>query len=354
MRVLILSPTVFPAVTGNAVTVERWRSALGQKGIDVAVFESRAAVARDFADFADRFRPDVLHVHHAFRAGFLLLDPLVASKYGQLPVVASPGGTDIHLDLHDPARRDAVARVFRMARVIIAQSPETARSLSRHVPGLDGRIALVPKSLFWFGDALFDLRAAAGCGRGNVLFFLPAGIRPVKGNMECLRAFEKVHRARPDARFVAAGPEMDAAYAARFRQEIGRLAACASWIGCIEPEAMRSAYDGADVVLNASFSEGLSNALLEAIAAGCPVLATDIPANRGPVLGTGDSAPAGCLYDPYDAEDFVRKAIGMIDDGERKARYGRSLLQRRSAWTDTDAEAAGLIRAYEIALSTPD
>ena len=44
--------------------------------------------------------------------------------------------------------------------------------------------------------------------------------------------------------------------------------------------AMAPLYRGAKVYINASLHEGSSNAVLEAIAAGCPILLSDIPENR--------------------------------------------------------------------------
>lgn len=114
---------------------------------------------------------------------------------------------------------------------------------------------------------------------------------------------------------------------------------------------MRSAYESADVVLNTSFAEGLSNAILEAIAAGRPVLASDIPGNRGPVRGLNGDRPAGLLFDPRNPEDFVGQALRLIDDPEERAALGQDGQARAARWPAAEDEADGLIRAYEIGLS---
>jgi glycosyltransferase involved in cell wall biosynthesis len=63
---------------------------------------------------------------------------------------------------------------------------------------------------------------------------------------------------------------------------------------------MQSAYKESDIVLSSSFSEGFPNSLLEAAAAGKPILASDIPGNRQPVLGEKGDQPAGILFNPHD------------------------------------------------------
>jgi len=351
MRVLILAPNVFPGISGNAITVERWRRSLTGKGIIVEVLNCQALTTSAFVACLERFDPNIIHVHHAFRAGSVLLHPVVAEKHAHFSVVVSPGGTDINQDLDVPERRDAVRQVFRMAGAIVMQSPETAECLLRHMPDLDNRIIHVPKAVCWFGNESYDLRRIAGCNDRNTLFFLPAGVRPVKGNLECLMAMQKVHAIRPHIRFAAAGPAIVLEYAERFAQEVKKLSAFAVWIAGISPAAMRSAYDASDIVLNSSFSEGRSNSLLEAVASGRPVLASNIPGNLWPVLGDNEDEQAGLLYELSDADDFVAKAVRLIDDESLRVRFGRATQSRISRLPDSEAEADGLIAAYHKALA---
>ncbi len=208
----------------------------------------------------------------------------------------------------------------------------------------------MPKSFYWLGHDAFNLRKASGFDPGDFLFFLPAGIRPVKGNLECLRAFEKVHAARPWARIIFAGPPLDIEYFAQFEKKIWESRAFASWIPSIPPAAMRSAYETSDIVLNASSSEGLSNALLEAIAAGKPVLASDIAGNWWPVLGEDGGPPTGCPFKRDDPEDFTRHALRFIDDKEFREAFSQAGRQRASAWPAPEMEADGLLQIYRAGI----
>ncbi|MFH1124552.1 MAG: glycosyltransferase, partial [Pseudomonadota bacterium] len=345
-RILILTPTTLPSVTGNAITVERWKQSLNKKDFLVEAMSTEGTSASNLLEQVERFQPDLIHVHHAFRAGTLLLHPPFTSEGNGTPLVVSPSGTDINMDLKDPKRRETVLRVFRMAHVIIAQGSETEQRLKEHLSELTDRIVNVPKAFSWLGNDRYDLRTVAGCGPGDILFFLPAGIRPVKGNLECLAAMGKVHALRPNVRVVFAGPALDTDYTARFEQEVRRLNTFAHWIPLIPPEAIRSAFETADVVLNTSSSEGLSNSLLEAIAAGRPVLVSDIPGNRLPVLGENGDPPAGTLFDPQDQDDFIRHAIKLIDDERIRNAFGQAGRLRASQWPTPETEADGLIAAY--------
>jgi glycosyltransferase involved in cell wall biosynthesis len=113
---------------------------------------------------------------------------------------------------------------------------------------------------------------------------------------------------------------------------------------------MPSAYNASQVVLNFSFSEGLSNALLEAIASGRPVLATNIAGNRYPVLGTDGDQPAGILFDPKDPNDFTRSAVRLVDDVDFRRSFEQAIRTRNLSRPTPETEAAGLMAVYESAI----
>jgi len=350
IRILILTPSAFPALTGNAVTTERWRRSLTSKGMAVEVLPVDGSDRLALPELLQRFRPDLIHVHHASKSASLLINWQAGLETISLPLVVSPGGTDINLDFSEPGRKESIVRVLTMARVIVTQSLEMSENLSRQIPAVAGKIVNVPKASSWFGDEFCDIRKIADCRPGEILFFLPAGLRPVKGNLECLLGMERVHQMRAGIRFIAAGPPIDLEYARRFENEVDRLSAFATWIRAIPPAAMRSAYEASDIVLNTSFSEGLSNSLLEAMAALRPFLASDIPGNRRLVPSGDGQIQAGCYFNPHSPEDFVGKAVHLIDDPSFRNSLREAARLQKSKLPTPEQEADGLISAYQRAL----
>ncbi len=353
VRILILTPTAFPSTTGNASTTERWRRSLIHQGHHVQVLATENLDIFVLRQTLSRFKPDLIHLHHAFRTGELLfkLNPKWANNGGGL--IVSPGGTDIHLDTGVEDRRRIITQVFEMAKAVIAQSDEMMQRILHFYPGLRDRITMIPKSFCWMGEEAFDLRKTSNCGSEDILFFLPAGIRPVKGNLEALYLLERVYALRPSIRAVFAGPILDKDYAARFREEVERLHAFARWLQPIPFQAMHSAYRGADVILNFSFSEGISNVLLEAKALGKPILASDIPGNRGAVLGDQKDSSAGLLFDLHSSEDFTQKALRLVDDRELRKKLGQAGKNQAALLPTPEEEARGLLRVYERVLNKP-
>jgi glycosyltransferase involved in cell wall biosynthesis len=320
-------------------------------GLDVQAAATEGLDAEDLRRRIDRFRPALLHVHNAYRAGGILLERPLADCWSWFPLVVSPSGTDLNIESKRESGREIVCEVLGRADAIVVQSEEGRERLAESLFGTTDRVHLVPKSFVWLGEDSSDLRGIAGAGPDDILFFMPAGIRPVKGNLECLHAFEKIHRLRPRVRIAFAGPSLDREYAERFRQEVERRKSFACWIPSIAPASMRSAYGAADVILNGSVSEGLSNVLLEGKAAGRPLLASDIPGNRWPVLGSPGDPPMGLLFERSGTDDLVEKALRLIDDGDLRRRLGEAGASYASRMPGPRDEARALIGVYEAATS---
>jgi L-malate glycosyltransferase len=354
LRILILTPTAFPTITGNAMTVERWRRSLCHIGHTVRVLCSLGVEANELAQEIRRFQPDVIHAHHGVKSGALLLTKAVEEATARIPFTVSPAGTDINReqgrDGDATATLETFLRVCRASRGIIVQSPWVLQCIRDLVLDMVDRIFHVPKAFLWQGDEEMDLKKALAGQSEKFLFFLPAGIRPVKGNLACLEGLAKVNQARPQVCVVFAGPALDAPYAEQFSAMIGRFSAFARWIPQIPPAAMHAAYRSADAVLNVSFSEGLSNCLLEAIAAGRPILASDIPGNRWLVLGNPGDLPCGDLFDPRNPDDFIQKAIRLVDDEERRRDFVAACRLRAANLPTPEEEVAGLDRIYRTVM----
>ena len=346
-RVLILAPHLLPRVRGNAVTAERWRHLLTIQGLPVQLLETDNLDTHHLIACIEDFSPEIIHGHHAVKAGHFFLDPPIAERYADLPLVISLAGTDISFFDREA---ETVSRVLRRAAIIISQNPWFSSRLQQIDPDFVKRTHTITKSVFFTGHTPYDLRKLCGWQATDTVFFLPAGIRPVKGNLECLLALEHVWESRPELKAVFAGPILDEVYGGKFIGEIERSWSFARWIPLIPPDAMGAAYASADIVLNASFSEGLSNVILEAMAIGRPILASDIAANRRPVQGEKGEPPCGLCFRPGDVENFKRQALALIDDRSLRESLGQAGQKRIAARHRPEDEAAGLIRAYEMAM----
>jgi len=80
---------------------------------------------------------------------------------------------------------------------------------------------------------------------------------------------------------------------------------------------------GADLLIHPAYSESAGMALLEALVAGLPVLATDICGYAHYI----EDAEAGCLTaSPFSQKAFDTALAGMLADSEARARWSRNAL----------------------------
>ncbi|HSE69055.1 MAG TPA: glycosyltransferase family 4 protein, partial [Gemmatimonadales bacterium] len=112
---------------------------------------------------------------------------------------------------------------------------------------------------------------------------------------------------------------------------------------------IRPLYELAELVLLPTWDEGLSQALLEALALGCPVIASAVPGNAY-VLKDGVN---GRLL-PLDAPDQWAKAIDQLL-GDQALRERLGAAGRRTAREDfsLDRTVAGTIAVYCDVLAQP-
>ncbi len=135
---------------------------------------------------------------------------------------------------------------------------------------------------------------------------------PVKGLDDLLRALAIV-RQRFASHLVLVGDGPERSRLEELATELD-LAKCVSFVGVREdvPEILKAC----DVFVFPSQTEGMPNALLEAMAAGCAIVCTDVPGNRDLITDshTGLTVPAG---DPDAFADAVVKLLANRDLSDR-------------------------------------
>lgn len=89
-----------------------------------------------------------------------------------------------------------------------------------------------------------------------------------------IRAFSSIVAAYPQARLTIAGEGPERSSLVQQARDLG-IESQVTFAGRLDPEKMASLYISADIMLNASRVDNMPNALLEAMAAGVPIVSTD-------------------------------------------------------------------------------
>ena len=274
---------------------------------------------------------DVLHVHEPAVPSLSLLACWVASG----PIVAT-----VHTAMPrsrvllaaQPVLRSALEKID--GRIAVSEAART--TLVEH---LGGDAVLIPN-----GVATKRYRYAEPLdgwpGEGGAIGFLGRMDEPRKGLSVLLRAFDLLAAQRPNLRLLIAGPgDAD--------EQQGKLPAAlrdrAVFLGEVtETEKVRVLHS-VDVFCSPNTGgESFGIVTAEAMAAGVPVVASDIEAFQQ-VLRGGE---AGELFAAGDAADLARAVGRLLDDPARRAALSAAALAAVADY-DWSVVARGVLSVYE-------
>jgi glycosyltransferase involved in cell wall biosynthesis len=227
--------------------------------------------------------------------------------------------------------RGLLTRAARRATLLVASSSTAADFLVSELDAPRERVHVVPNSVELEQPAAGreEWRARLGLAESTVVATMLGNFHRGKDHRTLLRAWRIVLDRMPgDAVLLlagrAAGTE-DATKALAFDLDLG---SAVRFLG--EIEDVSGLLAASDVAVLSSRSESFPNALIESLAAGLPVAATDAPGIRE-VLGENQLA---FLSAPGNADELAAKLVELISSGSLRRRLGdenRRLAARRSS-----------------------
>lgn len=234
---------------------------------------------------------------------------------------------------------------------VLGLSGGLARLMQRWIAQDCARVGVVSEALqhelMWRGVAAEKIRLMPmgvnvpdvppdPAGRRPQLIAFAGRLVEKKGVEVLLAAFRRLATTFPEARLCVAGggPEFS-----RHRQQTRSLGLDdrVEFLGAVPHERVRALFAQAVVAVMPSVtardgdSEGLGLVMLEAMAGGCPVIATDLPAVRG-VIRQGVN---GLLFPERDAGALAESISQLLRDralASRLAAEGHREVQARFAW----------------------
>jgi len=217
-------------------------------------------------------------------------------------------------------------------------------AVSEDIPPVYGlpasKFAVVPNGLSPdFADGPFPLPGVEK--RPGIKWLVSVGnVVPYKGHLEILKAFSDIAPGNPDWELVVVGSvDMDAGWARLLQDEAERMgiARRIHWIGWVED--VRPFLASADLFVMPSHVEGHPYCLMEAMAFGLPVVATEVSGVR---MLLGRNAE-GIVVPPRDKGALASGILEAIARKQADSRFGLVNAERiRSSFTRSSmCEMAG-------------
>ncbi|MBI3298081.1 MAG: glycosyltransferase [Elusimicrobia bacterium] len=252
-------------------------------------------------------------------------------RWAGLAGLAAPGGPPLVLT-HQGASLaftdDAavLAALLGRARRVTAVSRAGLRELLRVHPGVRRKASVVPNGAP-VGPAPRRRSDAGLLSVGRVAAY--------KGLDILALALARLREEGLSARWTVVGPDQTGGRFARFVERLG-LTPYVRLTGALPPARVRALMAGCGVFVQPSRAEGLPMALLEAMAAGAPVLAADAGGCREAVRAGRD----GLLAAPGEPEALARALRRLLGDGALRRRLGAAAKRRSCDFTWAKAAAA--------------
>jgi glycosyltransferase involved in cell wall biosynthesis len=284
----------------------------------------------------DGFDFDVIDAHYYYPDG--VAATLLGSWFGK-PVTVTARGTDINLIPSHRGPRHWLQWAGRRARASIGVSAalvQRMRDLAFDPARLHVMRNGVDLDRFRPQDGM-ALRQRLGLGTGPVLLTV-GNLHEHKGQRLVLDALARLHADCPGMRLVIVGEGPDRSWLQARADALG-VADAVQFAGTVPNTELSHWYSAADVLLLASSREGWPNVLLEAMACGTPVAASDV----GGVREIVQQPVAGRVVAVRSAEAFaaaVRDLLALPADRSAVRDYAAQFR-----WERTSEDQLALFRA---------
>jgi 1,2-diacylglycerol 3-alpha-glucosyltransferase len=268
---------------------------------------------------------DIVHVHHPFLTGRLAIR--YCKPYGIPIVFTNHTRYDLYTHAYFPVIPEIVGDAFLQAYLprfckscdlVIAPSPGMREVLKRF--GVSRNVVVVPNGVDltpFKGQVEPVSRAELGFSEKDVLLIYTGRLGPEKNLPFLLRAFAGLAKTYDNVGLliVGDGPERDNL---EDRVQYMEIAPRVRFTGMVSYQDLPAYLAAADAFVTASVTEVHPLSVVEAMAAGLPVLGIQSP-------GVGDTVEdgvTGLLAPEEDLALFTAKLVRLVTDPERRIKLG--------------------------------
>jgi glycosyltransferase involved in cell wall biosynthesis len=296
---------------------------------------------------------DIVHVHHPFLSGGLALR---YCRHLGIPIVfTNHTRYDLYAQVYLPMIPDPLSRTFlqgylpgfcRAVDLVIA--PSQGLQVVLRDLGVDSPVEVVPNGveLEPFQKAAPASRSSLGLGSDDVALIYVGRLGLEKNVAFLLRTFRGVRSAASRAHLVLVGGGPEAENLRGLAGDLG-LTEAVHFTGAVPYERVAGLLAACDAFVTASVSEVHPLSVIEAMAAGLPVVGIEGP-------GVGDTVHDGRdgFLSPYDAAAFSAKLTRLVLDEDLRRRMGRAASETATDY-DIGRTSARVEAHYRDLLAKP-
>ena len=226
--------------------------------------EYEVAFAASLKEAVTRFQPDIIHSHHLW-----IVSSLVRRLFPKIPLVTTCHGSDLRQFQNCPHLQERVLSGCRRVDAAMALSATQKTDIVR-LYGLPSENVVVVGA--GYNDTLFSLSAKPAPDPVRLVY---AGkLSNAKGVPWFLRALTAIESSAWQLELVGGGSGEEKAQCLALAQQMGDRVQVH---GAVSQHRLAEIMQQAHIFVLPSFYEGLPLVVLEALASGCRIVATDLP-----------------------------------------------------------------------------
>jgi len=275
------------------------------------------------AQAARRHRLNILHA----RGWPALVETALGARLARVPqtIYTFHGKTFEDLKGISLKRRWTQKAMIRSYRRVITLNRQMRSDLAAECSISEERIQIIANGVdvevFRPREERQKLRAAFGLPADRLILGNVARLDPVKNHGVILRALRRLADQRLKVYFLLVG---DGPHRTVLEQEIQRLGLASEVRLFGYSNRVPELLNCMDLYVQSSLYEGFSNTVLEAMACGVPILATDV-GGTGDILNEGRE---GFFFQPDDDEKLASLIVRLTQDTERRRLLGERARHR--------------------------
>jgi colanic acid/amylovoran biosynthesis glycosyltransferase len=305
---------------------------------------------RALRNVLERSNARLLHIYFGHIAVHLL--PLI--RAWKNPSIVSFHGADVMVDMNKPAYREATRQMLDIVTLVLVRSESLRRPVADL--GCDENKVEVQRTGIPLDEFPFRERNFPPSDGGGEWRLVQAGrLIEKKGLPVTLRAFASFLKRYPDATLTIAGEGPLLGHLQDLAREL-TIDNRVSFTGFISQEELRDLYYRSHIFVHPSETgpdgnqEGIPNSMLEAMASGLPVFATE----HGGIPEAIEHGMSGVLVPERDDEELAWALLNAVEDRHflsQIARNGADVVREKF---DLNAQGRRLEDIYLRLIGTGD
>lgn len=287
------------------------------------------------------FRPHIVHVHISIYFSFYRKSVIfwLARLFGKRVVAHCHGGR--FKEFYDSNRINAffIRNLLNASHMIIVMSKRWKQTFKGFTRNEKVVILYNPVDTAIFKDSY---PWENNISPKKILFM--GNIGKLKGVYDILEAAPQIISCYPDVRFIFAGNgDLEGARGVSLEKEINENV---EFVGWVRGETKTSYFKSSDIFLLPSFNEGLPVSVLEAMAAGLPVVSTQI----GGIPDAIEDGVNGFLIEPGDILAITEKVLYLLRNPDILKEMGTKNKTKIKETFDLDIIISQLLEIYKSVL----